>query len=85
MAKSQHQAASEQTRKDLLRDGSRALDEIDKLSKAVRRCIEQSEGFPIYLGDLGDAVRYLSATAAAFNALRGVELQAKRARRDLQS
>jgi hypothetical protein len=49
-----------------------ALDRIAKiveLTPAVRNCIEKSEGFPIYLADLQDAVRALGYLAAQHTAL----------------
>ncbi len=67
----------ETRRKALLRDALEQLDEIEKLAKAARRCIEDG-GVPIYLWDLRTHASAVVTTGALMNQFHILSLDMKR-------
>ena len=79
---SHHEKSIHAQRKLMLGQARRALDRLDELSAAVRRCIEGEKGtFPYYMGDLTDVAVRLQLLDAAYHVLGNAHFDAALAAR----
>lgn len=79
--KSKHEASIETNKRLILRHAVTCLDELDKLSAAIRRCVDGGGGFPVYLKDVHQYTMSLILLASAFNALENAHHDAQRSKR----
>lgn len=73
--------STEFMRAELRRDTFRDLNELEKLIRNVRNCIEKTGAYPLGAFDLEKVARGISAQADAHGLLAEVERQESRARR----